>query len=173
MESFYITGQKRVGKTSLALASIAYAVEKSPVDSLYSLYILWGSIAHADPSTALKQLGERIEDFISSYLPSPPPRGNYDGSLAALIRLSEHAMRAAPDNKFVILIDEFDEIHQELFLSGNLAETFFANLRALSRSDNICIVLVGGENMPFIMDRQGQKLNNFSRENLNCYSRLN
>jgi hypothetical protein len=32
---------------------------------------------------------------------------------------------------------------------------FFANLRALSRCRNVCVVLIGGENMPFIMDRQG------------------
>lgn len=80
-------------------------------------------------------------------------------------------LKAAPERKFVIILDEFDEIHQELFLQGNLAETFFGNLRALSRCKNICIVLVGGENMPFIMDRQGQKLNNFSRISLSYYSR--
>ena len=56
-------------------------------------------------------------------------------------------------------------------MQGNLAETFFANLRALSRCKNISIVLVGGENMPFIMERQGQKLNNFSRTNLSYFSR--
>jgi len=173
MEPFYITGQKRVGKTSLALASVNYALSKSGPNTLLQLYILWGQIAHADATISLRQLGERIERLILSYLPSEhrPPKGNYDGSLSDLITLSNLARQAVPNAKFVIIIDEFDEIHQELFIYGNLADTFFANLRALSREPNICIVLIGGENMPFVMDRQGQKLNNFSRENLSYFSR--
>ncbi|MBC7104135.1 MAG: hypothetical protein H5U13_13225 [Parvibaculum sp.] len=68
-------------------------------------------------------------------------------------------------------IDEFDEIHQELFLYGNLAETFFANLRALSTCENVCLILVGGENMPFVMERQGAKLNKFTRHSVSYFSR--
>ncbi len=100
-----------------------------------------------------------------------PTGGDYKGSLAGLIRLSNLSAKIAPEKRYVLILDEFDEIHQELFLQGNLAETFFANLRALSRCKNICIILIGGENMPFVMDRQGQKLNNFSRVNLNYFSR--
>ena len=33
------------------------------------------------------------------------------------------------------------------------------------------LALVGGENMPYMMDRQGQRLNNFSRINLSSYDR--
>ena len=174
MESFYITGQKRVGKTSLALAAVKYARENSAASTLYSHYVLWGAVANADPIVSLRLLGESIEEFIAdSFQPgfSVVTKGDYNGSLAGLIKLSGVALRAAPERRFVIILDEFDDIHQELFLQGNLAETFFANLRALSRCKNICVVLVGGENMPFIMDRQGQKLNNFSRVNLSYFSR--
>lgn len=173
MQSFYITGQKRVGKTSLALAAADFAKNKSPNRILDYHYILWGSVAHAEPGTSIQKLGENIETFITSCLPPgiEVTQGNYRGSLADLIKLLEVVLQTAPERKFVIILDEFDEIHQELFLQGNLAETFFGNLRALSRCKNICIVLVGGENMPFIMDRQGQKLNNFSRINLSYYSR--
>jgi hypothetical protein len=173
MEPFYITGQRRVGKTSLALAAAKYAESNSPAETLISHYILWGEVAHADPTISLSQLGESIEQFIFDALPNGirPEKGNYNGSLSPLIKLATFAANVAPHRKFVVIIDEFDDIHQELFLQGNLAETFFANLRALSRADNVCIVLVGGENMPFVMDRQGQKLNNFHRENLSYFSR--
>jgi len=56
-------------------------------------------------------------------------------------------------------------------LHGNLAETFFNNLRALTTTGNIAIILVGGENMPFIMERQGEKLNKFTRQNVSYFSR--
>ena len=122
---------------------------------------------------SLRQLGESIEAFITGCLPPgvSVARGDYHGSLTGLVKLSEIALQSAPRRKFLIILDEFDEIHQELYLQGNLAETFFGNLRALSRRSNLCIVLVGGENMPFIMDRQGQKLNNFARVNLSYFSR--
>jgi AAA+ ATPase superfamily predicted ATPase len=173
MEPFYITGQKRLGKTSLALASARYALSKSAANTFYFQYILWGEIAHSDPIASLRQLGETIEEFIISYLPegSISTKGDYNGSLAALIKLAKTAKKVSPYLRFAIIIDEFDEIHPDLYMHGNLADTFFQNLRALSRSENLCIVLVGGENMPFIMDRQGQKLNNFSKENLNYFSR--
>lgn len=173
MEPFYITGQKRVGKTSLALAATQFAKINTTSGKLDYHYILWGAVAHADPSMSMRQLGESIESFIINSLPSgiDVAKGNYLGSLADLIKLFDVVLRTVPEQKFVIILDEFDEIHQELFLQGNLAETFFGNLRALSRCQNVCIALVGGENMPFIMDRQGQKLNNFSRINLSYFTR--
>jgi hypothetical protein len=173
MEPFYITGQKRVGKTSLGLAVADFAKSNITSGSLDFRYILWGSVVHADAAVSVRRLGEDIEAFIAGHLPQgfKVDRADYSGSLAPLIRLSETAYQVAPLQRFVILLDEFDEIHPELFLHGNLAETFFANLRALSRCKNICIILIGGENMPFIMERQGQKLNNFSRINLSYYSR--
>jgi hypothetical protein len=173
MEPFYITGQKRVGKTSLALAVADFATKNSPGKCLISKDILWGRIAHEKPHMSLRALGETIEGVILNALPHDkhPARGAYDGSLADLMKLSDIALREIPDRRFVIVIDEFDEIPQELFLQGNLAETFFGNLRALTTSKNICLVLVGGENMPFIINRQGQKLNKFSRSDLNYFSR--
>lgn len=173
MESFYITGQKRVGKTSLALACARHASLSSAPGTLHYQYILWGEIAHADPGEAMHQLGQQIEEFIGREIPAParPDRGDYHGSLAGLVRLASIARSVCAEKRFAIIVDEFDEIHQELYLQGNLAETFFSNLRALSRATNICVILVGGENMPFVMGRQGQKLNNFYRENLNYYSR--
>ncbi|MBY5714721.1 ATP-binding protein [Rhizobium leguminosarum] len=173
MEPFYITGQKRVGKTSLAAAVARFAEDHDPTGSMRSHYILWGDVAHASPSASMNSLGQNIERFIFDALGTDVrlEPGKYEGSLSHLVTVSELAARVAPQKRFLIVVDEFDEIPQELFLQGNLAETFFANLRSISRRNNICLILVGGENMPFIMDRQGQKLNNFSRINLSYFSR--
>ncbi len=174
MESFYITGQKRVGKTSLALACVEEAkrLSRGLVDVVDS-YNLWGSFAHEDPRASLQALGQNIEALLKDAIPLLRQNilKDLSGSLAPLIGLCDSAYRVAKDKRFVIIIDEFDDIHQELYLKGNLAETFFANLRALSRCKNMCVVLIGGENMPFVMERQGQKLNNFSRVSLSYYDR--
>ena len=173
MEPFYVTGQKRVGKTSLAIAAAEFAKKNVSDHELYSQYILWGSVADATPVASLRRLGEEIHDFLAAQLPAgiDSPDGDYAGSLSDLLKLARLVAQTAPNKRFLIILDEIDEIHEELYLSGDLAATFFANLRALSRAKNVGIILVGGENMPYIMDRQGQKLNNFSRINLSYYDR--
>lgn len=173
MESFYITGQKRVGKTSLVLACVEEAKRLSESVNIVDSYNLWGSFAHEDPRASLRALGQNIEALLKEAVPllRLSILADLSGSLAPLKGLCDSAYRVAPEKRFVIIIDEFDDIHQELYLKGNLAETFFANLRALSRCKNMCMVLVGGENMPFVMERQGQKLNNFSRVSLSYYDR--
>ncbi|WP_066114197.1 MULTISPECIES: phosphoribosyltransferase-like protein [Sphingomonadales] len=173
MESFYVTGQKRVGKTSLALAAVAFAKEHSPEPGIESKYLLWGTIANADPAASLRELGTQIAEFMIDSFPAgvQTPALSFDGSIAALTRLADIAAKVRPGLKYVIVIDEFDEIHPELYQHGNLAETFFANIRALTTCDNVCVILVGGENMPFVMDRQGQKLNKFVRVPLDYFSR--
>jgi len=173
MEPFYITGQKRVGKTSLVRAATAFAEENAPDGEIKNHFILWGDVAHADPGIAMQQIGSSIEDFVRDSLPyrTEVPRQDYTGSLSPLLKVFDLALKIDPKAKFVITIDEFDEIPQDLYLHGNLAETFFANLRSISRRDNVCLVLVGGENMSYVMSRQGQKLNNFTRISLSYFSR--
>ncbi len=173
MEPTYITGQKRVGKTSLATAGADQARIRDPNGKLSWCYILWGQIAHEDPRISLRQLGEQIEEFILDALPdkSSLSRGSYDGSLSHLIKISAAAKAVDPDRRFIIIVDEFDEMPQELYLQGNLADTLFGNIRAITTTANVCLLLVGGENMPFVMDRQGQKLNKFSRVNLTYFDR--
>ena len=173
MEPFYITGQKRVGKTSLAIAAAEFAKRNASDHQLHTHYVLWGTVAAATPIESLRRLGEEIHAFLADSLPSgvDEPNGNYVGSLSDLLRLTRLAARVVPNRRFLVILDEIDEIHEGLYLSGDLADTFFANLRALSRARNVGLVLVGGENMPYIMDRQGQKLNNFSRINLSYYDR--
>ena len=172
MEPSYITGQKRVGKTSLATAAADQARSRDPKGKLSWCCILWGQIAHEDPRVSLRQLGGQIEEFIIGELPGAQlPRGSYDGSLSPLIKLSAAAKVVDPERRFIVIIDEFDEMPQDLYLQGNLADTVFGNIRALTTTSNVCLLLVGGENMPFVMDRQGQKLNKFSRVNLTYFER--
>lgn len=173
MDPSYITGQKRVGKTSLAKEAAREAQARDPKSRLSWEYILWWDIAHEDPRTSLRQLGERIEEFIIGEFPGNTalPKGNYQGSLSPLVKISAAAKLADPDRRFVIIVDEFDEIPQELYMQGNLADTVFGNIRSLTTTSNICLLLVGGENMPFVMDRQGQRLNKFSRVNLTYFDR--
>ena len=174
MSSTYITGQKRVGKTSLAQAVQQYLTDnvKPPIVHK-TLYLEWGEYSNADPARTIQVLGETIYSFMCAHLPTgvPRPAADFTGSIASLNGVARLLEQLCPNDRFVLILDEFDEIHSEMYRHGPLAEAFFANLRTLSAKRNLAFVLVGGEKMPFIIGAQGDQLNKFSREPLDYFSR--
>ena len=56
-----------------------------------------------------------------------------------------------------------------MYRYGDLANTFFLNLRTLSSKPNISFILVGAEKMPYVMSSQGEKLNRFAGESLDSF----
>lgn len=174
MSSTYITGQKRIGKTSLAQAVLRYMVDnaKAPLEYV-PLYLEWGEYCDADASRTIRALGENLHSSLCSNLPegTAVPLSSYEGSLAPLNAVARLLEQKCPNKRFVIVLDEFDEIHPEMYRYGSLAEAFFANLRTLSSKKNLAFILVGGEKMPFIIGAQGDQLNKFVREPLDYFSR--
>jgi hypothetical protein len=169
MQSSYITGQRRVGKSSLARA-----VEdriKSSEPNCYVLNIECGDFKHPDAVGTVNSLGENIEMFLSQHLPSGVRWDNVEmkGSLAPLSRLVSQLDQLSPGLRFLIIIDEFDEINQELYKFSEVSETFFLNIRSLSGKRNLSFCLIGAEKMSFVMSSQGEKLNKFSRESLDTF----
>lgn len=174
MSSTYITGQKRVGKTSLAQAVQKYLTDNAKPPIVHkTLYLEWGEYSNADPARTIQVLGETIYSFMCAHLPTgvPRPAADFTGSIASLNSIARLLEQLCPNDRFVFILDEFDEIHPEMYRYGPLAEAFFANLRTLSAKRNLAFVLVGGEKMPFIIGAQGDQLNKFSREPLDYFSR--
>jgi hypothetical protein len=173
MSSTYITGQKRIGKTSLAHAAIDHARVSSGVDEVHHLYLEYGEYCSSSPEMTVKALGDEIFTFLQGFLATgiQLQRPDFLGSLSQLNNISKILATNAPHKRFVIVLDEFDEIHPEMYRLGALAETFFANLRTLASRSNLAFILVGGEKMPFIIGAQGDQLNKFVREPLDYFSR--
>jgi hypothetical protein len=171
MQSSYITGQKRVGKSSLALA-VRDELQKQA--NVASLYLEYGEISDVDPLATMRNLGMRLADFLVKHLPPAlAPSGlDFSGSLAPLSRICDTLLSETPNQRFVIILDEFDELPPEIYRPGPLAETFFSNLRTLAAKRNLAFMLIGGENMPFIVEAQGDQLNKFVREGLSYFSRV-
>ncbi|WP_367237400.1 ATP-binding protein [Pseudomonas sp. Rh2] len=170
MASTYITGQKRIGKTSLAKAVVDFL--ESDNSDFHSLYLEYGEYSSITPQKTLKSLGENIFSFLSGFLSiNDSITPDFSESLSDLNLAAKKLEIASPNKKFVIILDEFDEIHPEMYRSGPLAETFFANLRTLAARKNLAFILVGGEKMPFIIGAQGDQLNKFSREKVDFFSR--
>jgi len=173
MQSTYITGQKRVGKSSLSLAVKDNIILSKKANEIDFFYLEWGDYSRADPSKTVRALGEELADFLLDFIPSDVkiPELDFEGTLAPLNKLSNILLKKFEHKKFVFIIDEFDEIHQEMYRYGSLAETFFSNIRSLGAKKNIAFILVGGENMPFIISSQGDQLNKFIREPLDYFNR--
>src|SRR6266850_2177319 len=91
---------------------------------------------------------------------------DFQGTLAPLNELARTLQDRCPTRRFLIILDEFDEIHPELYQHGRLADVFFQNLRTFSAQKNIGMMLVGGERLRYILSRQGDQLNRFSLEHL-------
>ena len=173
MSSTYITGQKRIGKTSLARAAVEYAKASSGNGDVHTLYLEYGEYCSASPDATLTALGENVFLFLQSFLGKgvQVERPEFVGSLSPLNNIAKILASHAAERRFVIVLDEFDEIHPEMYRLGPLAETFFANLRTLASRSNLAFILVGGEKMPFIIGAQGDQLNKFVREPLDYFSR--
>ena len=170
MQSSYITGQRRVGKSSLARAVEDAVVDLD--DGCFILNIECGDFKHPDGKETVRSLGEYIEQFLVSHLPPNvvwEPK-NMIGTLGPLSRLLKILQDTQENRRFVIIIDEFDEINQDLYRHSEIAETLFLNLRSLSGKPNICFILVGAEKMAFVISSQGEKLNKFSKETLDTFS---
>lgn len=174
MSSTYITGQKRIGKTSLAQAVLRYVATHAKPPVVYeTFYLEWGEYSAADARGTVKALGEQLYLFLQSHLPREiaVPMPSFEGSLAQLNFIAKALETSRPEKRFVIVLDEFDELHPEMYRFGPLAEAFFANLRTLAARKNLAFILVGGEKMPFIIGAQGDQLNKFGREPLDYFSR--
>ncbi|WP_325437418.1 ATP-binding protein [Pseudomonas nitroreducens] len=170
MTSTYVTGQKRIGKTSLAKAVVNYLEQDHP--EFHSLYLEYGEYCSTTPERTLKCLGESIQNFLVDFLsPSDVVQADFSESLSDINITARKLEARHPSKRFIIILDEFDEIHPEMYRAGPIAETFFANLRTLAARKNLAFILVGGEKMPFIIGAQGDQLNKFSRETLDYFSR--
>lgn len=175
MQSCYITGQKRVGKSSLAHA-VAARVSDGSCESVYSvLYLECGEIRHATGGETMEEFGRRIDSFVLDLLPDDVAwkEQKYFSSLIPLGRLFRLLAREQPKARVLIIFDEFDEINEELYRYGELANTFFLNMRMLASQKNLAFLLVGAERMPYVMSAQGEKLNKFARESLNSFDLTN
>ena len=171
MQSCYITGQKRVGKSSLAHAVQSKMEEVDSSAHYHVLYLECGEIRHATGEQTLCELGKQLEDYLACYFDRHTigKPHDYSSSLAPLNRLLDTLRRENEHNRFIVILDEFDEVNESLYSHGELANTFFLNLRTLASKRNLAFILVGAEKMPYLMSSQGEKLNKFERESLNSF----
>ena len=167
--SSIIYGQKRVGKTSIA------EVVKANFDKEPNYLVVFVSVTGCDttsPEKSVSSIGTKIVRQVSR---AAKPLANLDkptfeNALAPLAEYFEDAKEILPEYRFIIILDEFDEIHPDLVTSESIGQTFFNNIRDLSSVGYVGFVLVGGENMQIIRESISQ-LNKMSVIGVNYFDK--
>lgn len=162
--SAYVTGHKRVGKTSLTkvlLRSIsdtrgwagsllplgrALGQEQSASDIVYALLDEILSAAGDAYGAAVKDLDEVTIDT----------SGNFARAANRWVKSMARALPA--DARVVVAIDDFDELPPHL-VEGPQADALFLFLRSLVDEPWLNLIVVGSEVLPSIIQAQAHKLN--------------
>ena len=169
--SFFLFGQKRVGKTSIArtlasrLRSSNYAV----------VYLEGGDYVDPDAATTVANLGRRLcreikaTDSRFALIGCP----DFREALGPITDFLSDVLRMDPDFRILVILDEFDELPLNLYRRGPIGDSFFLTLRSVSGRPNFGFVLVGGEKMEFILSGQGDALNKFQAMRVDYFDREN
>ena len=157
--SFFIFGQRRVGKTSV----VATLEDMPDLKEITILNLETGGFILPDAMETIDNLGTKICTALLQR--SPKLVGlvapDFSGALAPLddfltaVFANDHRLR------LVIVLDEFDALPPSLYRRGEVSHAFFTSLRALSAKPRLGFVLVGGEKMAEILSIQGEALNKF------------
>lgn len=168
-ESSIITGQKRVGKSSIGRAIEAILKEK---DNYIVIYISVNDLDNQRPETFINSFGETVYSelkFEFQKLNYNLNEVNFDGSLYPFLRvlsaLKKEMTLRCDGYKIVFIVDEFDEIPIQIINNTDIGNAFFQNLRSLidkrEYTEFIGLILIGGENMRFI-HQNTQRFNKFN-----------
>lgn len=158
--SAFITGQKRVGKTSIALTFQDSLASQADV---VVVYLEAGTFVQPSGARTIEVMGQCIAEELAGSadcfndIASPI----FEHTLAPLKKLVGQMRTRNPKLSVVIVIDEFDELPLEVYRRGPVGDAFFLGLRALASQEHIGFLLVGGEKMAPIIDAQGDQLNKF------------
>lgn len=172
IESAMIFGQKRVGKTSIAKTLRSKILQKA---NIVPVFIKIGDLDKTSPSNFIRTLGDAIVEETLDHnelsrleISKPVFTEVLSPPLATYFR---RVKRIAPNLRFIIIIDEFDEIPSELYRYTEIGNTFFHNIRSLSQEGaQIGFILIGGENMQIIR-QSSDRLNLFSPFRVDYFDR--
>ncbi|MFK2823297.1 AAA family ATPase [Arcobacter sp. YIC-80] len=162
INSFYIHGQKRVGKTSIAKA-LKSKLEKEK-EEFSIIYIEAGDSVGTTFQDTIKNLGNKIckhlkREYRKELIDIKTPK--FDDSIQPIVDFLDDVSYELEDKKIVFIFDEFDEISSELYKRSSIGDAFFLTIRSLSNKSFYSFILVGGEKIDFIISIQGEQLNKF------------
>ncbi|MDF3076741.1 MAG: hypothetical protein K0S09_630 [Sphingobacteriaceae bacterium] len=143
--SAYIYGQRRVGKSSI-VKTLKTKLEKKLPRNLIFFYQETGDFKNPNSDKTINQLANnicrKIQNFDSRLKTLPIPE--FAGALSPITEYLEQVSAILPECKIVIILDEFDKIPAEMYQKGQIGDSFFETIRAISNKGPYGFLLVGG-----------------------------
>ena len=160
MDSYYITGQRRIGKSSVARV---YQKELLKNKKFAAIYLQWGDLATEELSAICHNICYEMAELVSErYSPSElerPTMASFLGNEGFVTTsFFSRLNRLLGDCRLFIIVDDFDELPLRL-VASETGDKLFTILRSLMSKDFLALYLVGGEKVPEILRRQGERLN--------------
>lgn len=172
ISSYFLYGQRRVGKTSI-VKTLRSKVFNEKLPNTLVIYIESGDFKHPKPEQTLANLGEKICKIIQNYdrkfqnIDIP----KFNGAFSPITTYFDIVHTINPDFKILIILDEFDEISSDLYTRTEMADSFFLTIRSISNRSQLGFILVGGEQMQLVINCQGEKLNKFRAIRVDYFDR--
>lgn len=174
-DSTYVTGLKRVGKSSLVhtlLTKLAsengWAISMIPLGKM-----LGGS---SNPASVALGVIDGISDALTDQgMDIEPPtfadskQDEYARQAGRWLRSLEHSVPALKTLHVVVAIDDFDGMPME-FVEGSSGRGLFLFLRSLVDTPWLSLVFIGSEVMPAVIAGQGYQLNQVRRTPVDHFS---
>lgn len=175
--SYILYGQKRVGKSSIVRTlSTIY----KPNQNVIFVYKTIGDLKDTDANRTFQKIGESLYSIILNEYRNKTKhklqeltfqKPTFSGSLSPLIELIENLHEINKQLRFIIALDEFDELNKEFFENGEIGKTFALNIgKGLNEKAYIGLILVGSENM-ISKTSQGMRLNTFETRKVDTFDK--
>ena len=160
--STFVSGQRRVGKTSLVKTLITDLLDREP--GIHTVFVEAGDFLGSDAASTIAALGDVLGRRVRGLSPALETLAvpEFEGTLVPLSRLLDDVLERAPSLRCLFILDEFDMIPPELYEARNpYANALFQAIRSVSGKRNFGFIIVGGENLRYLINGQGSALNKF------------
>jgi len=144
--STMVWGQKRVGKTSV-LQVLESELTKG---SVICIMLRMGELKGLHEGQIAHRIAERLSTRLSRQRDKIPDESAFGAGLSRLVPFMDDLIREFPQDKFVVIIDEFDDFSPTYYM-GERGKQFIKALRSLSEI-GLTFFFVGSERMSKIYD---------------------
>jgi hypothetical protein len=158
--SKFVWGPKRIGKTSLLQVLAAKLAERQDATCIL---LRMGELTRLHEGQIARLIAQRLVER-SKLTFNVPSEAEFGAGIGRLVPFVEELSSENPSRKFIVIIDEFDDIDQTFYM-GERGKQFVKALRSISEV-GLAFFFVGSERMEAIHRRHQAELNKWTNVQL-------